>query len=252
MSDLPQTDHVPAAPGSEPTGPSDQENGDGESATLEPGEGITVTSDVVIPSYEPLDVPYSQWEAFHNQELLAANGFGDTRAEWRRATGHSSGLLRSAAYSLLTQQPEPEDLALFRQGLEDTDKNVQSLSAYGLVRLGDSSAIQTLERIAQLDVNVYVAAMRAAGILGELGQPAAFDTIQRAMRSDLGYVRLFAIQNAPPFVPLDGQTFAPGQVIDIWELYRQALQDPSSQVRSVARMQLQELGSPQALELLQQ
>ena len=109
----------------------------------------------------------------------------------------------------------------------------------------------TLERIAQLEVNVHPAATRAAGILAEMDEPSAFATIQKAINSDLRYIRLFAIQNAMPFVPLHGQTYAPGKTIDIWSLYRQALQDENVQVRSVAKLQLQELDSPEALELLQ-
>jgi hypothetical protein len=239
---------VPETPESETPHP--KEPGSDETPALTPREGITVTSDVVIPSYEPLDVPYSEWEAYRSQELLAANGFGDTRDEWRRAAGHSSGLIRSAATYLLSREPEPQDEALFRVGLEDTDQNVQSLAAYGLYKLGDESVVPTLETIAGLDVNVYTAAPRAAGILGEIGEPAAFATIEAAMDSELVYVRLFAIENAPPFVPLHGETYAPGKTIDIWALYRRALQDESSQVSSVARMELEELDSPEARRLL--
>jgi hypothetical protein len=222
------------------------------SITEEPIESITITSDVVIPTYKPLDVPFSEWEIHRSQELLEANGFGHTADEWRRATQHSSGLIRSTAYYLLTRQLDPQDEALFRQGLDDIDQTTQALSAYGLYRLGDKSVLPILERIAQLDVNVHTAATRAAGILGEIGEPTAFATIQKAINSDLDYIRLFAIQNAIPFAPLHGQPYnTSGTTIDIWDLYRQALQDESVQVRSVARLQLQELNSPEARELLQ-
>ncbi|HBL14861.1 MAG TPA: hypothetical protein DD379_26420 [Cyanobacteria bacterium UBA11162] len=214
-------------------------------------ESITVTSDVVIPDYEPLDVPYSEWETHRSQELLEANGFGNAIAQWRRATQHSNGLIRSSAYYLLTRHPEQQDETLFRQGLEDSDETVQTLSAYGLYSLGDKSALSILERIAQLDVNAHTAATQAAGILAKMGNPTAFATIEAAINSDLEYIRLFAIQNAMPFVPLHGQTYALGKSIDIWNLYSQALQDKNVQVRSVAKMQLKELNSPEALELLQ-
>jgi len=218
--------------------------------TETPIDSFTIESDVVIPVYEPLDVPYSEWETTRSQELLTANGFGSTADEWRRAAGHTNGLLRGTAYYLLTRHPERQDENLFRQGLDDIDETVQVISAYGLYQLGDRSALPALEKIARYDVGAHLAAARAAGILGELGDPTAFATIQNAMQSEQRYVRLFAIENAMPFAPLHGQTYAPGKTIDIWGLYRQALQDENDQVRSVAKLQLQEINTPEALELL--
>ncbi|MCB0208685.1 MAG: hypothetical protein KDJ52_05130 [Anaerolineae bacterium] len=216
-----------------------------------PIESITITSDVIIPDYKPLNVPYSQWETERSQELLTANGFGTTPDEWRQATQHSSGLIRSAAYYLLTRHPEQQDEDLFRRGLEDSDQTSQNLAIYGLYRLGDSSAVPTLEKTAQLDVDAHTAATQAAGLLAEMGKPMAFATIQQAMNSNLEYIRLFAIQNAMSFVPLHGQIYAADKTIDIWDLYRQALQDENIQVRSVANLQLQELDFPEAQALLQ-
>jgi hypothetical protein len=211
---------------------------------------VTIASDVQIPVYGPLDVPYSQWETRRSQELLAANGYGHTADEWRRATRHASGLIRGTAYYLLSQHPEPQDEALYRRGLDDVDETAQVLSAYGLHSLGDRSARSTLARIAQADVTAHPAATRAAGILAELGDASAYVTIEAAMNSDQRYLRLLAVQNAMPFVPLHGQIDAAGKAIDIWGLYRRALQDDSAQVQSVAALQLRELGSPEALELL--
>ncbi len=212
--------------------------------------GITVSSEVVIPGYTPPDLPYSEWQAHRSQELLEANGFGATADEWRRAAGHPSGFVRATAYYLLTRHPEPGDEELFRQGLVDDDEAVQALSAYGLYRLGDESGLPTLSRIAQLDVDVYPAATRAAGLLAELGDSAAYSTMLKAMESDLRYIRLIAMQNAMPFVPLHGQAYSPGEMIDIWNLYRRALEDPDAHVQTVARLQLQELNTAEALELL--
>jgi hypothetical protein len=212
---------------------------------------ITITSDVVIPSYQPLDLPYSQWEAHRSQELLEANGYGATADEWRRAAEYSDGLIRAAATYLLTREPEQGDEDLFHRGLADDDQAVQALSAYGLYRLGDPSALPVLERVARLDPAVYLTAAQAAGLLAELGDPTAFATLLKAMGSDLRYVRLIAMQNAMSFVPFHGRAYAPGETIDIWELYRRALEDPDIHVGTVARLQLEELNTAEALELLQ-
>ncbi len=133
-----------------------------EAGTDEPFDIIT---DVVLPEYEPLDLPYSEWEAVRSQELLAANGFGNTVAEWRRAAGHVDVFIRGTAYYLLDREPDPVDEALYRKGLEDSDQNVQSLVAYALIRLGDASAESTLHRIAYLDANAHLAALDAPAVV---------------------------------------------------------------------------------------
>ena len=231
--------------------PTEDENNQNSPAPTPTGlKSITISSDVVIPNYQPLDVPFSEWELHRSQDLLEANGFGNTVDEWQRATQHSSGLIRSTAYYLLIQNPDQQDEALFRQGLDDIDETVQTLSAFGLYNLGDKSVLPTLEKIAQLDVNAHTAAMRAAGILAEIGEASAFSTIQNAMNSDLTYIRLFGIQNAMPFVPLHGQVYTAETKIDIWNFYNQALKDENAQVQNVAELQLQELNTLEALALL--
>lgn len=210
-----------------------------------------MSADVLIPAYDALDVPYSQWEAHRGRELLSANGFGDDEAEWLRAAEHESGLLRETAYYLLTRERAPEREALYRRGLGDRDESVRALAGYGLLELGDASVLPLLESLARQDVASHTAAARAAGILGQAGHAAAFATLHCAMASDEGYVRLFAIENATPFVDLHGSEYAAGKTIDVWRFYERALRDPLAQVREVARRQLRELDGSRAAQLLQ-
>jgi HEAT repeat protein len=172
--------------------------------------------------------------------------------EFRLAADHSSGLIREAAIYLLVRQPDPVDEALFLKGLEDIDETVQSLSAYGLVRLGHDSAESTLKRIAQQDPGAILAAPLAASLLAELGDPSAFDTMIQAMADQFGYVRLIAMQYMSSFVPLHGQSTSSGQTVDVWSLYCQALGDEDGQVRAVAEMQLVEIDSAAAMAILKE
>ncbi len=230
--------------------PKDEESSAGSPAETASVTPISIESGVELPEYEPLDLPYSEWGAHRSQELLTANGFGETKNEWRRAADHSSGLIREAAVYLLVKQPEPMDEALFSKGLEDIDETVQSLSAYGLVRLGRDSAESTLQRIAQQDPDAFLAAPLAASLLAELGDPSAFDTMIQAMTNQYGYVRLIAMQYMPSFVSLHSQITSSGQANDVWSVYCQALGDEDGQVRAVAEMQLEELDLPEALATL--
>lgn len=212
---------------------------------------ITVEPQVVLPPVQPVEGPFSESETQRNRQILTANGFGDTIAEWRRAAEHTNGLIRVAAYHLLTRQPDSQDEGLFRRGLQDRDESVRALAAYGLIRLGDDSVKGVIEEIARLDVEAFLGAPRAAGILGELGEPAGFATILRGMKSNLSVIRVWTMKNALPFAALHGQEYASGKTIDIWALYTQALQDSDRNVRQVARAQLLELNTPQALKILE-
>ena len=219
-------------------------------------EPVTIdhlTSDVQIPQYNAIDVPFVEQEGYRHRELLKANGFADTPDGWREATQHENGLIREAAYYLLTRAPKQLDKNLLQHGLTDSDQTVRATVAYGLYKLGDESMLTTLEEIAALDVNVFTAATRAAGFLGELGNPFAFSTIEHAMASEFAHIRLFGINHAMPFVVLNGKPYTTdAAIIDVWRLYAKAMQDESSAVRSAAQQQLQELGTSEALKLLEQ
>ena len=176
--------------------------------------------------------PFPQWEIQRSQEILTANGFGHTPEAWQQAAHHSDGLIRVSAYHLLSHLPEPENIALFEKGLTDADESVKVLAAYGLLRLGDESHKDIIEEIARLNVEAYLAAPRAAGILGSLGEATAFKTILRGMQSELSVIRIWSIKNVLPFAALHGQAYGPDKNIDIWAFYAQALQDPEANVRA--------------------
>jgi hypothetical protein len=253
--DLSQENPTPIANSTEESAMPDTSESELEAAAdndlEESDDASTISSQVFIPDYEPLDLPISQWEAHRSQELLEANGFGNTAAEWRRAAGHPSGLIRGAAFYLLSQQPDPQDEDLFRQGLDDIDETARALAAFGLVQLGDETAIATLEEIARLDVNAHLAAPRAAGLLAEMGRPEGVDTLERALSSREGYIRLTAAQFLPQFVPLQGQSDGAGNTVDVWEIYCQALADSDPQIRTLGEMQLREIGSAEALAVIE-
>jgi hypothetical protein len=107
-----------------------------------------------------------------------------------------------------------------------------------------------IRRVSELDPLAYLGAPRAAGMLGELGEPAGYAGVLRGMACRLGAMRIWTIKNAMPFIPLHGESYAPGETIDIWALYDRALQDDEFNVRYVAREQLALLDDPEAADLL--
>ena len=213
-------------------------------------DSITIDAPSVLLPLELVARPYLAQEAAESQDLLMANGFGESFGEWQRAAQSSSGVIATAALYLLTRQPSPENESLFRGGLENPDESVRALAAYGLVRLGDNAALVILQQVARLNPDVFLGATRAAGLLGELGEAAGYATILRGMDSMISAIRIMATRNLLPFVDLHGRTYAQGIKIDIWALYERALTDNELNVRLVARAQLAIIDLPEATELL--
>lgn len=213
-------------------------------------EPFDLNGDVIIPNYQPLKIPYSEWELHRNTELLEVNGFAANEEAWRTATSHSSGLIRGAAYFALMQDLKVQDEPLFLKGLSDLDETVQTYSAYGLHQLGNETALEKLLNIARLSVDNHVAAMQAAGLCGQLGMAESFLTIEQAMSSEFEYVQVFGIQNAMFFEPLHKSTFGANLTLDIWSLYKKALLSKSGTVKAIAMAQLKEFDSSEARELL--
>lgn len=212
---------------------------------------FNVINDIIIPNYGPLNIRYSRWELYRSKELLAANGFDNNENEWRKATLHSNGLIRATAYFLLTRNIKQQNTGLFRVGIDDIDETAQAFCAFGLYKSGDEPALKKLMALANQDVEAHISAIQAAGLLGQLGFPTAFKTIQMALKSRLEYVQVFGIQNAVFFVPLNESIYDFNNKIDIWAIYRQALKNNSSNVRTIAIAQLNEINSKESQELLQ-
>ena len=227
---------------------------DAETAnTIDLSKPFTITSDVILPSYSSLeDVPFSDWERLRSQELLEANGFEASYSDaWREAAQHSSMLIREAAYLLLIQTPDSADLPLFCQGQHDLSESVQALSAYALYQLGDQAQQAQLQRLVQ-EASVEFAVLRAAGLLGALGDPSPFGSVLAGLEQEKSAgTRIAAAETLFYFVEHQGQPVEPTGQVDVWAAYATALADPHENVRYVAQAQLKELNMSEGNKLLE-
>jgi HEAT repeat protein len=198
-----------------------------------------------IPDYEPMNCPYSEWQANREMQLLEANGYADckNRSEWLNAASDKVFLLRIAAYYLLSQEPKSEEMEYYRKGLTDLDNTVQAYAAYALVRLGDSTQLAKIQRIAAIDDGVSLEVYPAAGVLGELGKAEAFEVLRKGLKSTNDVQQLLAIHQSYHFFKLWDE-------LDLTKFYHKALSHPSERVRLIARLQLEELDTEAAKSLL--
>jgi len=199
---------------------------------------------MIIPSaHIPANLAFSQRESAVHWSLLESNGYLKDRAELRRATGSDQAVLRAAAFQLLAEDAQPEDLALFQQGSADPDSTADAWAAFGLERLHPTRGQETLKELAMRGPEFgQYASLIAASLLARLGDPSAFGTIRSAMREFAE--RPPVVQRLLPFAQLG--------VEEVWPLYAQALTEPSAAVKEMVLAQLRELHSSRAIPVLQQ
>lgn len=184
--------------------------------------GDVIGEDVVLPDVTwPDDLPASRWEAYYDEALLAANGVARTPEAWRGAVTSPTAVVREGAYRLLADAAAPEDEARFRRGLDDSSTTVRAHAAYGLARLGDAAARETLAGLAAgaVEFGEY-GALVAAGRLAALGDARGFAAVRAGV--DQPGSAPAALPALLPFIELQGQA-AGGATVDVWPLYGKAL-----------------------------
>jgi hypothetical protein len=206
--------------------------------------------DIVLPKIVyPDDLPFSAWEGYATGKLLQANGFGDTRDDWRRAAGSPLAVIRSGGLLLLSASPHPEDRDIFAAGLRDRYDAVRVWAARGLLALGDADARSILEGLRNRQpAEGEFAPLIASRLLGEHRDAAAFETISRAAVSlpDLAVV----LKNLEPFVALQDQRYGADASVDVWPLYARGLAPGDGRAETIALAQLEEVAAPGAAPVL--
>jgi HEAT repeats len=207
---------------------------------LPPIEGPTLR----MPSIQE-DVPYPDVEDHRSRELLRANGIGLSCPELAEALRADLEVLRAAAAHTLGANGCSDAVAELRAVARGRDDLARAEAGYALARLGDAEGEGVLRACLALPPDAYVGAPVAAGYLARLGDPAGFESVQRALGVPLTPVRVLACKQLWFFVPFHEQA------IDVFAEYRRALQDDDPGVRWQALVQLRDLEHPEARALLE-
>jgi hypothetical protein len=200
--------------------------------------------DVLIPHYEPLQLPYSQWRAARSKQFLEVNNVSTDSAGLINGTEHASANLREAAYFLLTEVPDSSFRSVYFNGVNDTYPAVQALAAYALAQLGDTSHIQILDSLSLEENNASVSIYLIAGLCGRLGKSDAFSIIESGVKDKEDYIQLIAISYAHYFCETS-------DTIDYWKFYQKAVKHKNERVRLIARMQLEEFDTESSRRILE-
>ncbi|MEM8643050.1 MAG: hypothetical protein AAGG51_30165 [Cyanobacteria bacterium P01_G01_bin.54] len=220
---------------------------------------------LMTTGYEiPRDLSYTEREVYGDRISLWINGFGDDLSEWQRAARYPDLRIQNKALNILVHTNDPENRGIFLYWVNQPDGEgsylsslyyrAQALSVYGLYQLGDRSWLPLLEYIALSGVvrEKEWTSAKAAGLLARLGKFEGFIVIKELMASGLDVIQDDAVNNLIYFVPLHGQIDSEGERVNIWSLYRQALVSQDRTIRESAQLQLEEIGTPEALELLRE
>jgi HEAT repeat protein len=197
---------------------------------------------VISSGGPPPGTPYDAREAAASRVLLESNGYAGTRQGARRAAESEHAVLRTAAFHLLAEDAQPEELELLRLGAADGEGSVRAWAAFGLEKLQPGAGIEVLRELAgrQPQFAEY-APLIAAAALARLGDPSGLATVEDAMRSF----------DEPLPVVRSLYWFAPLGRAELWPLYERALADATPGVRPLALLQLRQLPNPEVSSVLQ-
>lgn len=204
----------------------------------------SIIMNVKIPFYEHVVGPYSQLQSVQHKQLLEFNGVSTDSSGLISGTHHSAALLREASFYLLAETPEESLREIYLNGIDDTDPAVKSLSAYGLVQLGDSSKSSILDSLSLKKNNPGVSIFLTAALRGKIGDGSAFPIIESGVNDSEDYIQLIAMSYAHYF-------FEISDTIDYWKFYQKAVKHKNERVRLIARMQLEEFDTESSRRILE-
>ena len=198
-----------------------------------------------VPSL-PEGIPYPETEDHRSRELLRANGIGLSCPELAEALHADLEVLAAAAAHTLGVDGCTDAIADLRTVARGRRDLVRAEAAYSLARLGGADGEAALRECLELPPDAYVGAPIAAGYLARLGDPAGFETVERALAVPLVPMRVLACKQLWFFVPFH----EPG-ALDVFAAFERALDDPDPGVGWQALAQLRELDHPEARSLLE-
>lgn len=197
---------------------------------------------VISSGGPPPGTPYAAREAAASRVLLEANGYAGTRQGVLRAAESQHAVLREAAFHLLAEDAQPEELELLKHGAADGQGSVRAWAAFGLEKLQPGAGIAVLRELASRQPQfAEYAPLIAAAALARLGDPAGLATVEEAMSSF----------DEPLPVVRSLYWFAPLGRPELWPLYDRALADATPGVRQLALLQLRQLPNPEVRAVLQ-
>jgi HEAT repeat protein len=208
-------------------------------------------SEVAAYQMPNLDLPnppegfsYPEALEFRNEQILVVNGFSLTEPDLMRVLENQHGILRAAAAHVLGARAVRAAVPALAQLLADDDDLVAVEAAHALARMGVPAGNEALLKCLERSIQAYLCPPIAAGFLAQLGDPAGYAVIDRALSADLSGTRVLACKQLFFFARFDGAVLADGRRIDVFALFDRALRDEDANVQWQALVQLRDLRAP--------
>jgi len=209
--------------------------------------------DLVVPR-RPSGIPYVEGEDYDAQALLSVNGYSLETAELIQLLASGLDIFRAAAARTLGARGDVSSHnALLKLAQDVTvEDSARVQAAYALVRLGHQEAVELLANFLEINSEISIAPLQAAGSLARLGDSRGYVVIRTALESSNRVIAMVACKQLIYLEAVDGQSLPGGGNVGMIEAFRVALSRPEAPIRGEAITQLIHLNTNCARSLLKE
>ena len=208
-------------------------------------------ADLVVPR-RPAGVPYADGEDFDAQALLTANGYTPEIKDLIDLLNSDLGIFQAAAARMLGAKGERSATGALEKLARDTttEETARAQAAFALARMDIPGSKELLASLLALNPEASPAPLQAAGSLARLGDPRGFPVVRHALDSSNRVVAMIACKQLYAFAALDGQPLPGGVKVEVYEVFRRALERHEGNIDGEAAVQLAELDTERARAVL--
>ena len=199
----------------------------------------------------PSDLSYAEFEDFRQREILKANGISTTEPDLLKVLKSERSILQSAAAHTLGVMGSVAAIPTLKTLLTSIEDLVRVEAAYALARNGVSEGKETLVELLSYPIDAYLFPSIAAGYLAQLGDPKGYKVVVRCMELENPAVRMLGCKQIYLFAKFQGLQDEDKNRIDVFPLFKRALNDPDTNIQWQALVQLRQIQTPETRIILE-
>ena len=212
-----------------------------------PGFSGADLANLVVPR-RPSGISYETGEDYDAQALLTANGYTTETQQLIDLLDSNLSVFQAAAARTLGAKGVQTAIHALEHLADDNaaDETSRTQAAFALARMQIAKGKDVLSQMLELSPEASPAPLQAAGALAQLGDPRGYALVRAALSSSNPLTAMIACKQLFTFVALDGQPLSDGEHVDVYGLYKLALERSEANISGEAHAQLEALNTEQA------
>lgn len=207
----------------------------------------TDLANLVVPR-RPSGIPYETGEDYDSQALLTANAYTTETQDLIDLLDSNLSVFQAAAARTLGAKGERQSINVLQHLADDNtaDETSRVQAAFAIARMQVARGRDVLNQMLEVSPEASPAPLQAAGALAQLGDPRGYIVIRAALKSANPVTAMVACKQLFTFVALDGQPLSNGERVDLYRLYKLALERSEPNIVGEAHAQLEALNTEKA------